>query len=129
MDRLRQSFYYLFVTTKVHKVNRAKMNKVTAGLIVLAPVVQRLDSAIHWIVIYPVNSVIQPLNNRGLVYIGSSLPFGDGSIKSCAQVLHHVSITVVKKLKFYCRFCLHYTTEHTQRLRHGGVGQPGPRYV
>ena len=47
----------------------------------LAPVVQRLDNAIHrinrisdnktnhairWIVIYPVDSVIQPLNNRGL---------------------------------------------------------------
>ena len=39
-----------------------------------------------------------------LVYIGCSLPFGDGSIKSCAQVLHHVSITVVKKLKFYRSF-------------------------
>ena len=23
-------------------------------------------------------------------------------------------------------FCLHFTTEHTQRLRHGRVGQPGP---
>ena len=33
MDRLRQSFYYLFVTTKVHKVNRAKHEIV---LIVLA---------------------------------------------------------------------------------------------
>ena len=51
----------------------------------LAPVVQRLDNAIHWInhypvdsvvcfvntyirwiAIYPVDSVIQPLNNRGL---------------------------------------------------------------
>ena len=43
-----------------------------------APVVQRLDNAIQrisvnktnhairWIVIYPVDSVIQPLNNRGL---------------------------------------------------------------
>ena len=62
MDRLRQSFNYLFVTTKVHKVNRAKkMNKVTAGLIVLA-------------------------------YIGYSLPFCDDSIKSCAHVLYDVSI-------------------------------------
>ena len=26
-------------------------------------------------------------------------------------------------------FCLHYTTEHTQRLRHGRVGQLGPRYI
>ena len=25
------------------------------------------------------------------------------------------------------KFCLHYTTEHTQKLRHGHVGQPGPR--
>jgi len=45
---------------------------------VLAPVVQKLDKAIHgiawfvlllfihWIVIYPVDSVIQPLNNWGL---------------------------------------------------------------
>ena len=48
---------------------------------VLGPVVQRLDNAIHrinvnktnhaihWIVIYPVDSVIQPLNNRGLMFI------------------------------------------------------------
>ena len=45
----------------------------------LAPVVQRLDSAIQrisvnktnhtirWIVIYPVDSAIQPLNNRGQI--------------------------------------------------------------
>ena len=26
-------------------------------------------------------------------------------------------------------FCLHQTTEHTQKLRHGRVGQPGPPYV
>ena len=26
-------------------------------------------------------------------------------------------------------FCLHYTTEHTQRLRYGRVGQPDPRSV
>ena len=26
-------------------------------------------------------------------------------------------------------FCLHYTTKLTQRLRHGRVGQPGPRYI
>ena len=26
-------------------------------------------------------------------------------------------------------FCLHYTTELTQRLRHWRVGQPGPRYI
>ena len=26
-------------------------------------------------------------------------------------------------------FCLHYTIEHTQRSRHGRLGQPGPRYV
>ena len=32
-----------------------------------APVVQTLDSAIHWIEIYPVDSAIQPLNNRGQV--------------------------------------------------------------
>lgn len=24
-------------------------------------------------------------------------------------------------------FCLHHTTEHTQKLRHGRVDQPGPR--
>ena len=47
----------------------------------LGPVVQRLDNAfqrisvnktkhaIRWIVIYPVDSVIQPLNNRGQEYI------------------------------------------------------------
>ena len=28
-----------------------------------------------------------------------------------------------------CKFCLHYTTEHSQRLRHGRVGQLGPRYI
>ena len=52
-----------------------------------APVVQTLDSAIHriqwitqlvflilihWIVIYPVDSAIQRLNNRGLFYTTSS---------------------------------------------------------
>ena len=26
-------------------------------------------------------------------------------------------------------FCLHYTTEHPQKLRHGRVGQPGPRHA
>ena len=39
-----------------------------------------------------------------LAYIGYSLPFGDGSIKLYAHVLHDVSITVVKKLKFYRSF-------------------------
>ena len=39
-----------------------------------------------------------------MVYIGYSLPFGDDSIKPCAHVLHDVSITAVKKLKFYCNF-------------------------
>ena len=46
---------------------------------VLGPVVQRLDNAIQrisvnktnhavrWIVIYPVDSIIQPLNNRGQI--------------------------------------------------------------
>ena len=43
----------------------------------------------------------------GLVYIGYSLPFGDGSIKLCAHVLQDVSIIVVKKLKFYRSF-YHY---------------------
>ena len=33
-------------------------------------VVQRLDNAIHWINCYPaVDSVIQPLNNRGLIVV------------------------------------------------------------
>ena len=57
---------------------------ITLKLIEQAPVVQRLDNAIHrinhypadsvvclltlirWIAIYPVDSVIQPLNNRAL---------------------------------------------------------------
>ena len=39
-----------------------------------------------------------------LACIGYSLPFDGGSIKSYAHVLHDVSITVVKKLKFYCNF-------------------------
>ena len=55
-------------------------------VVVLAPVVQRLDNAIQrisvnkanhairWIVIYPVDSVIQPLNNRGLIYIHKCAP-------------------------------------------------------
>ena len=30
--------------------------------------VNKTNHSIHWIVIYPVDSVIQPLNNRGLVY-------------------------------------------------------------
>ena len=33
----------------------------------LAPGVQKLDSAVHWIVIYPVDSAIQLLNTWGLV--------------------------------------------------------------
>ena len=59
--------------------------------ILLAPVVQTLDSAIHrinhypgisiretnyairWIVIYPVDSAIQPLNNWGLIGLGSKI--------------------------------------------------------
>ena len=55
----------------------------TSPAISLAPVVQMLDNAIHrinhypvnrtnhaihWIVIYLVDRVIQPLNNRGLVF-------------------------------------------------------------
>ena len=32
---------------------------------ILAPVVQKVDNAIHWIVIYPVDSAIQLLNNLG----------------------------------------------------------------
>ena len=56
-------------------------------LIQLAPVVQRLDNAIHWIfirwiAIYPVDSVIQPLNNRALVFTSghqSVTPFLSGA--------------------------------------------------
>ena len=33
---------------------------------VLAPVVQKLESVIHWIVIYPVDSAIHLLNNWNL---------------------------------------------------------------
>ena len=52
--------------------------------IFLAPVVQKVDNTIHWIaqlvslilvqwiVIYPVNSAIQLLNNWGLKYTSSS---------------------------------------------------------
>ena len=52
--------------------------------IFLAPVVQKVDNTIHWIaqlvsfillrriVIYPVNSTIQLLNNWGLKYTSSS---------------------------------------------------------
>ena len=39
-----------------------------------------------------------------LACIGYSLPFDGGSIKSYDHVLHDVSITVVKKLKFYRSF-------------------------
>ena len=39
-----------------------------------------------------------------LPYIGYSLPFGGGSIKSCAYVLHNVSITVVKNIKVLSQF-------------------------
>ena len=85
MDRFRQSFYYLFVTTKVLKVNRAKneCSLLCTGLIVLA-------------------------------YIGYSLPFGDGSVKSCAHVLNDVSITVLKKLKFYRSF--HHYLMHKENV-------------
>ena len=39
----------------------------------------------------------------GLI-VGYSLPFGNGYIKSCAHVLHDVSITVVKKQSFIAVF-------------------------
>ena len=42
------------------------------------------------------------------------LPFGDGSIKSYAHVLHDVSITVVKKLKFYRSF--HHYLMHKETV-------------
>ena len=48
-----------------------------------------------------------------LAYIGCSLPFGDGSIKSYAHVLHDVSITVVKKLKFYRSFHHYWMDKET----------------
>ena len=35
--------------------------------IMQAPVVRKVDSAIHWIAIYPVDSAIQLLNNRDQV--------------------------------------------------------------
>ena len=61
-----------------HGVGREFFICADAAFVHLAPVVQRLDNAIqrisvdktnhaiHWIVIYPVDSVIQLLNNRGL---------------------------------------------------------------
>ena len=39
---------------------------------VLAPVVQTMDSTIQRIVIYPVDSAIHRLNNRGLTFSGFS---------------------------------------------------------
>ena len=70
---LRESWY------KPHKKNFFPRPSVKLHIRVLGPVVQRLDNAIQrisvnktnhairWIVIYPVDSVIQPLNNRGQV--------------------------------------------------------------
>ena len=40
----------------------------TVPLSTQGPVVQRLDNTVHWIAIYPVDSVIQPSNNWGQVY-------------------------------------------------------------
>ena len=58
---------------------------------VLAPVVQRLDNktnhTIRWIVIYPVDSVIQLLNNRALVFISST--------SSCWQLFSECSLGVL----------------------------------
>ena len=66
------------------------MNIFKEASIFLAPVVQTLDSAIHrinhypadkyygnqyairWIVIYPVDSAIRRLNNRGLIIVHST---------------------------------------------------------
>ena len=49
-------------------------------------------------------------------------PRGNYAPKTQRQAGTHVTKTLNV-------FCLHYTTEQTQRLRHGRVGQPGPRYV
>ena len=59
------------------------------------------------------NIVYCRLNCPG-VYTGYSLPFGDGSIKSCAHVLHDVSITVVKKLK--CNPSFHHYLMHKETM-------------
>ena len=39
----------------------------------LAPFVQKVDNAIHWINLYPMDSTIHLLNNRGLCNSGSIL--------------------------------------------------------
>ena len=66
----------------------------------LAPVVQKVDNAIQriawfvlstfirWIAIYPVDSVIQPLNNRGQDVWEQELLL---SIKNCILRLHRPS--------------------------------------
>ena len=41
----------------------------------------------------------------------------------------HMDIQHIIARSYFYIFCLHYTTEHTERLRYGRVGQPGPRYV
>ena len=65
----------------LHLSNSSSCVRGLSFILYLAPVVRRLDNAIQrinvnktnhairWIVIYPVDSVIQLLNNRGLHYI------------------------------------------------------------
>ena len=64
---------------KVNDVKRFQHRPMTTDANILATVVRRVDSAVHWItqlvlllfirwiVIYPVDSVIHLLNNRGLL--------------------------------------------------------------
>jgi len=96
--------------TQIHTPRHARARALNS--IRQARVVQRLDNAIHrinhypadsvvclltfihWIVIYPVDSVIQPLNNRGQMAVPVALPgFND--------LGRSVTPTFLSRIRFY----------------------------
>ena len=80
----RPCFEYLLISVKGGKADRGDERTVDLRFVSQAPVVQTLDSAIQWIriteinyaipwiVIYPVDSAIQRLNNQGQMMTFSS---------------------------------------------------------
>ena len=60
--------------------------------------IRETNCTIHWIEIYPVNSAIQPLNSRGLVYEVRSEPIGSSrSLVFAIWNLHLLILLVVRK--------------------------------
>jgi len=78
----------------------------STGLITIHwKIVNKTNHAIHWIVIYPVDSVIQPLNNPGQIY----------------KLSHPASGTKLRVAKVK-HDCLHIALPVNQtKLSHGGV--------